>query len=60
METYQNLSSEEKEYIESLNPKQKKAYNIAKDHLGSSFDLIKSNGLIEWKKTKSLAPQTSS
>jgi hypothetical protein len=60
METYENLSSEEKEYIESLNPKEKKAYHIAKDHLGSSFDLIKSNGFIEWKKTKSSVPQTSS
>ena len=60
MENYQNLSSEEKEYIDSLDSKEKKAYNIAKDHLGYSFDLIKSNGFIEWKKTKSSAPQTSS
>lgn len=60
MENYENLSPEEKEYIESLDSKEKKAYNIAKDHLGSSFNLIKSNGFIEWKKTKSSVPQTSS
>lgn len=60
MENYDNLSSEEKEYIDSLNAKEKKAYHIAKNHLGSSFDLIKSNGFIEWKKTKSSESQTSS
>lgn len=60
MDSYENLSSEEKEYIDSLNTKEKKAYFIAKNHLGSSFDLIKSNGFIEWKKTKSSADQTSS
>ena len=60
MDNYENLSSEEKKYIDSLNSKEKKAYFIAKNHLGSSFDLIKSNGFIEWKKTKSSNPQTSS
>lgn len=52
------LSPDEKEYIESLNVKEKKAYHIAKTHLGSSFDLIKSNGFIEWKKSKFSEPQS--
>ena len=39
-------------YLESLTPKEKKAYFIAKDHLGMSFDLEKSNGFLEWKKTQ--------
>jgi hypothetical protein len=47
---YENLSSSEKKYIESLDSKERKAYHIAKTHLGSSFDLIKSNGFIEWEK----------
>lgn len=37
------------EYILSLNEKELKAYLIAKDHLGHSFDLEKSNGFIQWK-----------
>jgi hypothetical protein len=37
-------------YLESLNEKEKMAYNIAKSHLGSSFCLEKSNGFIQWKK----------
>jgi len=39
----------QEEYIHSLNPYEKKAYEIAKMHLGSSFHLIKSIGFIEWK-----------
>lgn len=58
MDNCENLSPEEKEYIESLDSKEKKAYYIAKSHLGSSFDLIKSNGFIEWKKTKSNSSTT--
>lgn len=34
---------EENEFINHLNELQKKAYNIAKCHLGSSFNLAKSN-----------------
>ena len=34
----------EKEYLESLDEKQLQAYNIAKNHLGESYSLVKSNG----------------
>lgn len=37
-------------YITQLTPIQKKAYLIAKEHLGSSFNVVKSNGYIEWSK----------
>jgi hypothetical protein len=37
-------------YLKSLNEKEMKAYLIAKEHLGSSFDLSKSVGFINWKK----------
>ena len=37
-------------YLIQMNEYQKKAYLIAKDHLGTSFNIIKSNGFIEWKK----------
>ena len=51
------MSSSEKEisydtliqkYIEELNNFEKKGMKIAKDHLGSSFDLKKSSGFVKW------------
>jgi hypothetical protein len=38
------------EYINNLSEIEKKAYMIARDHLGSSFNLIKSNGFNDWLK----------
>ena len=38
------------EYLSELSIIHQKAYCIAKDHLGSSFNILKSNGYIEWKK----------
>jgi predicted deacetylase len=37
------------EYLQSMNDTHKKAYLIAFDHLGSSFNIYKSNGFKEWK-----------
>lgn len=37
-------------YLKHLNIIERQAYTIGKKHLGSSFNLIKSNGFIEWKK----------
>ena len=50
METqHKTLSSDlEKEYLESLNEKELQAYNIAKNHLGESYSLAKSNGFLEF------------
>ena len=39
------------EYINSLSKKEKKAYEIAFHHLGSSFTLEKSVGFLQWVKT---------
>jgi hypothetical protein len=44
------------EYLATLNEKEKKAYEIARDHLGTSFQLEKSNGFLKWKKTRDSAP----
>jgi hypothetical protein len=38
------------EYLSSLTPIEKQAYLIAKQHLGSSFHILKSNGFINWIK----------
>ncbi len=40
------------EYLSNLNDMQKKAYLIAKTHLGTSFNIYKSNGFKEWQKNK--------
>jgi hypothetical protein len=37
-------------YLKNLDPIERKAYTIGKSHLGSSFNVIKSNGFIDWKK----------
>lgn len=46
-------SSDEQEkiynYLTQLNEQQKKAYIIAYEHLGSSFNIRKSNGFKSWK-----------
>jgi hypothetical protein len=46
------LTKEENDYIESLSDKERQAYEIAKEHLGDTFHLMKSNGFIDWKKSK--------
>jgi hypothetical protein len=38
------------QYIQTLDEKELKAYYIARDHLGMSFQLEKSNGYLNWKK----------
>jgi hypothetical protein len=40
----------EREYINSLSEKEKKALEIAKNHLGTLFTLCKTTGYIQWKK----------
>lgn len=44
--------TEHQAYLDSLNEKELKAYNIAKTHLGMSFQLEKSIGFIGWKELK--------
>ena len=41
-------------YIKSLTDIEKKAYEIAKEHLGSSFDITKSIGFLKWIKKNKL------
>ena len=39
-------------YLQTLSEKERKAYEIAKEHLEMSFQLEKSIGFIKWKKTQ--------
>jgi len=48
LETQKNIY----EYLASMDSMQKTAYIIAIDHLGSSFNILKSNGYIEWMQNK--------
>lgn len=38
-------------YIEQMTPQEKLVFNIAQEHLESSFDIEKSIGFKEWRKT---------
>lgn len=46
------LQSSVIEYITQLSDIEKKAYKIAQIHLGSSFNVVKSNGYNTWLKSK--------
>ena len=37
-------------YLKQLDTIERQAYTIGKKHLGSSFNVVKSNGFIDWKK----------
>jgi hypothetical protein len=39
-------------YLQSLNTQEKKTLEIAKDHLGSSFNMVKSIGFIKWNQLR--------
>ena len=41
-----------KEFLDSLNEKERMAYHIAKSHLGTMFSLEKSNAFLEWAKER--------
>ena len=54
-DTIYNLSLEQQQniynYLKQLDETNKKAYIIAYNHLGTSFNIFKSNGYNEWIKT---------
>ena len=41
-----------KEFLDSLNEKERMAYHIAKSHLGTMFSLNKCNAFLEWAKLR--------
>jgi len=40
------------EYFRDMDENDRKAYQIAFDHLGTSYHICRSNGFKEWKQTK--------
>jgi hypothetical protein len=50
--TTTTMSNDEIEsYLNSLNELEKKTLDIAKSHLGTSFNIKKSVGFIQWKQS---------
>lgn len=45
-----NHTKEEENYILSMTEKERKAYEVAKTHLGTLFTLHKTAGFLQWKK----------
>ena len=43
-------AEEVQQYIQQMNERQLKAYQIASNHLKTSFNILLSNGFKEWKK----------
>ena len=52
MSNKQSLQKLVAEYMDQLSDVERKACAIAKDHLGSSFNIVKSNGFNDWIKEK--------
>jgi hypothetical protein len=48
-----NSEEDRAAYLAQLTPKQLAAIQIAERILGTSFDLFKSQGFLQWKKNKS-------
>jgi hypothetical protein len=46
------------QYLAQLDDIQKKAHDIAKHHLGTSYNIAKSNGYMEWLKQQKQTPKT--
>jgi hypothetical protein len=45
------LKTLQDQYLDTLSEKEKKSYEIAKEHLGMSFQLDKSVGYLKWLKS---------
>jgi hypothetical protein len=51
-----NITKDEENYILSMSEKERKAYEVAKTHLGTLFTLHKTAGFIQWKKKQESIP----
>jgi hypothetical protein len=51
-QTEQSKEAQVEKYLDSLNELEKKTLEIAKSHLGTSFNLKKSVGFLKWKESQ--------
>jgi hypothetical protein len=42
------------EYLNDMNKLEREGFKIAFNHLGSSFDILRSNGFKKWKQSKNI------
>jgi len=49
-----DVSNELNEFLKTLNEKERISLEIAKEHLGTSFDYHRCNGFVDWKKKQKL------
>ena len=40
------------QYLQEMSPLERQAYEIARTHLKTSFNVVRSNGFIEWMKKR--------
>jgi len=57
MDTQQSLQQSQvdqylHEYLQEMTPLERQAYEIARTHLKTSFNVVRSNGFIEWMKKR--------
>jgi len=50
----------EQQYLQQLTPQERKAHDIAKSHLGTSFNVLRSNGYKSWIKKQEILLASSS
>ena len=60
METTMKVNTAAEAYISSLSTKEKQAFQIAQEHLGSLFTVEKNNGYIDWCKKQKVEIESSS
>ena len=55
-EAVKNYSPEKRQevmdYLSEMDEQHRRAYEIAVNHLESSFDIVRSNGFQDWKKSR--------
>ena len=49
---HNEMASQLQTYYEQLTPFEQRTCDIARDHLGSSYDLARSNGFLRWLSKK--------
>jgi hypothetical protein len=54
MNTQQSLQQSQDlyQYLQEMTPLERQAYEIARTHLKTSFNVVRSNGFIEWMKKR--------
>jgi hypothetical protein len=58
MDSSSTINPSIQQYLAQLDDIQKKAHDIARQHLGTSYNIAKSNGYMDWLKQQNQKPKT--